>query len=1155
MQQQLAEVGRWISAVFYGVIGKVLPYINGFVMAVKSLIQMFASFLGYELPDSSGSTGSILDSMDDSLGGVSDGIDDVNSGLDDTSTGLDKAKKKAKELAGALGIDELHTFGKNTDDSTGSGSGGAGGTGGMSVDPRLLKALQDMDYLFGNIRMKAMDIRDQLLEWASILGKVVDDNIFEPIRNSWNKYGAGILKNISETKDNIVHILGGVFDVVAQKWKPFFQAASDLFFSLMETASLVTDTISTFFRHVWDSGGKYLFESLWDLATAFLKLATSVNDNFVKPVVKSLKMTLVPAFGSLLGVVLNVIGRIIKVFADVITSISKCKPVVVTLGSAFTAMFLTIKIAKILDLANSLTGAHTILKAFKMTVIDGNSVFNKMFDIFKSGKAAFETIKDTWESANLLLQSTTLFTKAKDAADKLAAISAGIHASAVDGLTISQQICATATGVLSTALNFISKHPMVIMVSAITGLVGALALFGSSQEEAKYEMDDYSESIQEQIKAVDDLKESLEQAKESTKNEEKERLAELGAVETHVKKLQDLAGESGYVDNIQLANEHIKAINKELPESVKLTKDGRVEWSKMPSEIYKNIEALKEKARVEAYSALYTEAIKTQIKAQNEQAILQQQLNGLKEEEADLMKKVSEGSYEQRSEASERLKQVKADIAGTTEAINKNKSAADKANKSVDSYEKSISEMGDSSEKATSKLKLSYKSTSDSGNKAMNSLGTKMLEVTRQHNKYVSEGKSLNDKELQTTQSTKNALIEEYVAKAVAYGKSYKDMKDILEQQGVKLTNEELKHLEDSIKNQKEAQDQEKRQFESNKAIIFNKLKDSGVKMNDETKKQYDLMLNALDSYGIKVDSKNASIYGTMLKILQTSGSNMNQEQQRQYSQMLGIMQQNGVQLNSEQAGQYRNMYNSFETYGIKINSAQGQQYSKFLSKLAYLGIDIDSEEGRQHTKSFLNAQKNGNSTGDAYITMMKKGVASKDINSDISTILSNAKKVINKNPLKILVNMPSGWDMGKSFMTSLAESVRGTNFEIPIKGMGKAAEALGLAGKIVFGGYAAGGFPDLGQIFIAREKGPELVGTMNGRNAVANNNQIIAGIEGGVARGMAAVMSMFSGGESKSDRTVIENHIHVEMNGREIAEAIDEVKSKDGFDFGMGRK
>lgn len=46
----------------------------------------------------------------------------------------------------------------------------------------------------------------------------------------------------------------------------------------------------------------------------------------------------------------------------------------------------------------------------------------------------------------------------------------------------------------------------------------------------------------------------------------------------------------------------------------------------------------------------------------------------------------------------------------------------------------------------------------------------------------------------------------------------------------------------------------------------------------------------------------------------------------------------------------------------------------------------------------------------------------------------------------------------------------------------------------------AEGGFPDQGQMFIAREAGPELVGTIGGRTAVANNNQIVEGIASGVA-------------------------------------------------------
>ena len=46
---------------------------------------------------------------------------------------------------------------------------------------------------------------------------------------------------------------------------------------------------------------------------------------------------------------------------------------------------------------------------------------------------------------------------------------------------------------------------------------------------------------------------------------------------------------------------------------------------------------------------------------------------------------------------------------------------------------------------------------------------------------------------------------------------------------------------------------------------------------------------------------------------------------------------------------------------------------------------------------------------------------------------------------------------------------------------------------------YAQGGFPPTGQMFIAREAGPEMVGSIGGRTAVANNDQIVEGISAGV--------------------------------------------------------
>lgn len=54
--------------------------------------------------------------------------------------------------------------------------------------------------------------------------------------------------------------------------------------------------------------------------------------------------------------------------------------------------------------------------------------------------------------------------------------------------------------------------------------------------------------------------------------------------------------------------------------------------------------------------------------------------------------------------------------------------------------------------------------------------------------------------------------------------------------------------------------------------------------------------------------------------------------------------------------------------------------------------------------------------------------------------------------------------------------------------------------------GYAGGGEPNEGQLFYARERGPELVGTIGGHTAVMNNDQIVASVSAGVARAMSGL-------------------------------------------------
>ena len=55
---------------------------------------------------------------------------------------------------------------------------------------------------------------------------------------------------------------------------------------------------------------------------------------------------------------------------------------------------------------------------------------------------------------------------------------------------------------------------------------------------------------------------------------------------------------------------------------------------------------------------------------------------------------------------------------------------------------------------------------------------------------------------------------------------------------------------------------------------------------------------------------------------------------------------------------------------------------------------------------------------------------------------------------------------------------------------------------------YASGGAQRFGQLFVAREAGPELVGTIGGHSAVMNNNQIVSSVAAGVANAVSGVLA-----------------------------------------------
>ena len=107
-------------------------------------------------------------------------------------------------------------------------------------------------------------------------------------------------------------------------------------------------------------------------------------------------------------------------------------------------------------------------------------------------------------------------------------------------------------------------------------------------------------------------------------------------------------------------------------------------------------------------------------------------------------------------------------------------------------------------------------------------------------------------------------------------------------------------------------------------------------------------------------------------------------------------------------------------------------------------------------------------------------------------------------------------------FCDWIASAIEGISI---FNGLTERVNRIQADGSIYLQGFASGGHPDDGQLFIAREGGAEMVGSMGGRTTVATNDDIVEGIRQGV---FEAVMAANNNGNNNVD-------VRVYLDSREI--------------------
>ena len=265
-KEQITQVGRAIGNFFLVPLKIVLPYINGFTMAVREMINWLGILTGVNEFVSEGNVSGLKQETD--------AVDSLGTSAEDTS-------KKLKKLTAPF--DELNVINDNKDTENLSES--------YSMDPAIEKAVLELSYAFEEVKMKANEFRDEMLkffgfervdgELKKIEGafrKNLVDRYPEWVKAlDSTKSGFDKLKKIDTSK--VVSALGNLKTSLSPFAATVGAGLADFFDTVLvplseynvetivpDTLNLISDAMDAF-AEIWDVAGPVVNQLFADLLT------------------------------------------------------------------------------------------------------------------------------------------------------------------------------------------------------------------------------------------------------------------------------------------------------------------------------------------------------------------------------------------------------------------------------------------------------------------------------------------------------------------------------------------------------------------------------------------------------------------------------------------------------------------------------------------------------------------------------------------------------------------------------------------------------------------------------------------------------------------------------------------------------------------------
>ena len=206
-------------------------------------------------------------------------------------------------------------------------------------------------------------------------------------------------------------------------------------------------------------------------------------------------------------------------------------------------------------------------------------------------------------------------------------------------------------------------------------------------------------------------------------------------------------------------------------------------------------------------------------------------------------------------------------------------------------------------------------------------------------------------------------------------------------------------------------------------------------------------------------------------------------------------------------------VFSELEKSGVKTSSQAGEEITAGLAEGASAGASIAAnamidvveamddavrDAAEINSPSRLFAQEAG-----YMMDGLTKGISDGkvELKNELDSAISSAFSTRDASS--------KGYSYGSSFADGISKAIRSASFPT-LRGT---VNTYGGNATMSFSAYASGGYPTTGEMFVAREAGPELVGTIGNRSAVVNNDQIVDSVSKGVYQAVSSAMSQ-SGGD-----------------------------------------